>query len=132
MIDQVDWIALTVKQEAEGEEYEGKLAVAFVIVNRMAQKKRSASDVVLAPWQFSCWNTESLTKMRLEVDMMNAAWRDSYAAASAAFHRTVDDPTRGATSYLNPDLCSPSQQVNAGYAKSIVRATIGRHDFFIA
>jgi spore germination cell wall hydrolase CwlJ-like protein len=132
MIDAIDWSAMTVKQEAEGEPYAGKLAVAFVIVNRMEKKRRCASDIVLAPWQFSCWNTESPTKMRLEVDLSLSIWRDSYAAASAAFHRTVEDPTRGSTSYLNPRLCTEAQRQRAGYEKSSIRASIGQHEFFIA
>lgn len=132
MIDDLDWIALTVKQEAEGELREGKLAVAFVIVNRMAQQNRSASQIVLAPFQFSCWNTDSPTKARLDPAMTTSVWRESYEAAALAYYHAVTDPTRGSTSYLNPAGCTPAQQKRAGYDPAKVRATIGHHHFFVA
>ena len=44
--------AMTVLQEAEGESYAGKLAVAFTIVNR----GDNIIATVFRPWQFSCWN----------------------------------------------------------------------------
>lgn len=133
MISDVDWIAMTVKMEAEGETFKGKLAVAYVIVNRMRQKGWSASDVVLQPYQFSCWNTTEPTRKRLDDQETNRkVWIDSYSAAWAALHGLQDDPTRGATSYLNPDGCTPQQMKNAGYATPKVRAEIGRHHFFVA
>jgi N-acetylmuramoyl-L-alanine amidase len=129
MIDALDWIAMTVKMEAEGEVFAGKLAVAFTIRNRMNQGKRSAEDVCLAPWQFSCWNTDSPTRSRLEVDMSLAVWSDSYRAAAAALYQLVPDPTRGATHYLNPDVLD---HLPSWYNKTKVLVTIGHHDFLIA
>ena len=49
-------IALTLLAEARGEGTEGMEAVAMVIKQRMANKKQTASQVCLAPKQFSCWN----------------------------------------------------------------------------
>ncbi len=54
------WAVLTIYQEARGESYEGKIAVARVIRNRMARKWSGQGDVVdtvLWPFQFSGWNT---------------------------------------------------------------------------
>lgn len=132
-MDDLDWIALTVKQEAEGEADDGKLAVAFVIVNRMREKGRGAADIVLAPWQFSCWNTDSPTRGRLgDVSLASPLWLACYRAAAAAYYGLLPDPTRGSTSYLNPVVCSDAQRARAGYRLSAVRAEIGRHHFFIA
>lgn len=49
-------IALTLLAEARGEGTEGMEAVAMVIKQRMANRKQTASQVCLAPKQFSCWN----------------------------------------------------------------------------
>jgi len=129
MIRDVDWIALTVKQEAEGEPYIGKLAVAYTIVNRMARFHRSAARIVLAPYQFSCWNTNSPTRLRLDVDMTDPVWRDSYQAAQSALDKTQPDPTHGATHYLNPHVLPVLPD---WYAKEKVLATIGHHEFLVA
>lgn len=129
----LDWAAMTIKMEAEGEPYEGKLGVAFVIANRMRAKSLSASDVVLRSFQFSCWNTTEPTRLRLDdFDTNRAVWADSYKAAAAALFGIVSDPTRGATSYLNPAVTTAEQEQRAGYVRANVRATLGRHHFFIA
>ena len=49
-------IALTLLAEARGEGTEGMEAEAMVIKQRMANRKQTASQVCLAPKQFSCWN----------------------------------------------------------------------------
>ncbi len=129
----LDWAAMTIKMEAEGEPYEGKLGVAFVIANRMRATGRSAADVVLRPFQFSCWNTTEPTRRRLDdVDTNRAVWAESYKAAAAALFGLVTDPTRGATSYLNPAVTTAEQERRAGYVRANVRAEIGAHHFFIA
>lgn len=129
----LDWIAMTVKMEAEGEAYVGKLAVACAIVNRMQANRASASDVVLRAFQFSAWNTKEPTRMRLDdYETNHAVWADSYKAAAAALFELVDDPTRGATSYLNPTTTTAEQRRNAGYRRENVRAEIGAHHFFMA
>lgn len=132
MIEPVDFIAMTVKMEAEGEDFTGKLCVAYVIVNRMQQRRQSASDVVLAPFQFSCWNTKEPPRLRLDdQETHRQVWIDSYKAAWAALYGILPDPTRGCTSYLNPAACTPQQKKNAGYVESAVRLKHGRHHFFI-
>lgn len=131
MIDARDWIAATVKQEAEAEPYIGKLGVAFSIVNRMKAHRQSASQVVFAPYQYSCWNTTSPTRRRLDVDLHDQVWQDSYRAADEALAGTTTDPTQGCTSYLNPAVCTEQQKRNAGYRESLVRVRLGHHAFFI-
>jgi len=56
-------IALTLLAEARGEGAEGMQAVAMVIKQRMANRKQTASQVCLAPKQFSCWNGRSKTDL---------------------------------------------------------------------
>lgn len=54
------WGIMTVRGEAAGEPYEGKLAVAETIRRRMRTRyasKGSAVSTVLHPQQFSIWNT---------------------------------------------------------------------------
>ena len=95
----------TIWQEAAGEPYEGKIAVAAVIRNRMNKKYQSDGTVegtVLADYQFSGWNTDTKDtlrerSMRLDdtdpvVQECQMAWRES----------EMRDPTRGSVLYFAP------------------------------
>lgn len=131
MLTALDWIALTVYQEAGGEPFEGQLAVANVIVNRMGTKN-TAVDVVLSPFQFSCWNTDSRTRAAL--DTLDAvAWERSLAAAAGALYRGVlglVDPTKGATHYLNEAVVlKAAGKLPSWFNEANVTARIGRHTF---
>lgn len=120
--------AMTVLQEAEGESYEGKLAVAFAIVNR----GENVIATVFRPWQFSCWNTDSPTRKRLgqTIYANTTAWIESLRAMDAALSRSVSDPTNGATHYLN----EKSVQLTTGkmpswFKEEKVTKRIGNHTF---
>lgn len=132
-VDEPLWIALTVWQEAAGEPWEGKLAVAWSIVNRMRDGRwpSSASDVVFQPLQFSAWNADSPTRMRLdEIRPDNPVWADCYKAACAAYFGLSGDPTRGANHYLNAQVVlSASGRLPSWYSEDKVTASIGRHRF---
>lgn len=80
----------TIVGEAGGEPYKGQLAVAKVIRNRMkygynSPERDSVVDTVLAPLQFSLWNSgdkgrRRVCKLRLSdpaVQTAMRAWRES-------------------------------------------------------
>lgn len=124
------WIAMTVKQEAERESYEGKLAVAWVIKNRMKRRKQSAATVCLSKYQFSCWNSDSPTRMRL-ADIPEGLWYDCYAAACGAYFNLSHDPTMGATHYLNKPLTIKLYGKLPKWMTKMKQMTvIGLHTFF--
>ena len=64
LTDEQQIIALTLLAEARGEGAEGMEAVAMVIKQRMANRKQTASQVCLAPRQFSCWNGKTSDDLR--------------------------------------------------------------------
>ncbi len=100
----------TVLMEAGGEPYEGKVAVAAVIHERMRSKyfsDGSVGDTVLKPLQFSCWNSVHPARAKVccsdltspQVQEALRAWVDAsranpwkgvvlYHAASMAQHPT--------------------------------------------
>ena len=119
------WLTATVWMEARGESDLGKRAVAHVVLNRLRAKRwgRTVGEVVLAPWQFSCWNTDSPTRKALAlVDEQAGSWVDSAREALRA--ETMPDPTRGARHYYNPEVVRPDWD-RTWYP----RVTIGRHVF---
>lgn len=128
-ISELQFLCATVYQEAAGESYDGKLAVAYVIMNRSRYRKQSITDVCLAPFQFSCWNTDSPTRSRL--DKLNVdAWMECEEAVDAAYHATEPDPTKGADAYLNIDtVIRVSGKLPSWYQADLVTARIGAHTF---
>lgn len=126
-------IAQTVLLEAEGESFEGKLAVAFVIANRMKARNQSAYKVCWDPWQFSCWQI-SLDKLASR--FANASPQhtgDCWIAVELATSGMRRDPTNGAQFYLNVELTK--QQRGDGQLPNWVEkmqhtVKIGQHDFY--
>lgn len=97
-------MAATLWGEARGEPYEGKLAVAWVIINRTKQPGWWGSDVVsvcTARWQFSCWWDVQKEKVRW-VDERNDKFRECLAVAKEVLANRTEDPTGGADHYYAP------------------------------
>ncbi len=121
---------VTIFQEAEGESFEGKLAVAEVIRNRVARKYNSDGTVVgtcLRAWQFSGWNTDSRNRARsLGVDTVIKAVAD----CSLAWEQSLNsDTVCGAVLYFNPEIVKPPPKW-ADPAKLV--AKVGNHNFYSA
>lgn len=132
----------TVIGEARGESYEGMLAVAYVIRNR-AQNKRwwggpSWESVCLAPWQFSCWNSEKYGGQPFLRDLTagdilgNSTYRKCLRAVLYVHDVDLPDITEGSTHYvvyswlLNPKL-------RPAWADELTPTVkIGDHTFFTA
>lgn len=102
-------LCLTLYGEARGEPYEGKVAVAYVIKNRLKTGRwgNSIKKVVLSPFQFSCYNCDDPNRAVLEEIARN--W-DSYIqknrklqecckVAKEVLSGAVSDPTGGALYY---------------------------------
>jgi len=124
--DEIYFLVFTVVQEAGGEPFEGKLGIAYVVMNRGG----SIIDTVLRGYQFSCWNTESPTRLNIDT-IPNEVLMESCKAASAAFFKLVPDPTKGATHYLNEEI---TKRIRGGtlpgwFDEKKVTARIGRHTF---
>jgi N-acetylmuramoyl-L-alanine amidase len=124
----------TVAMEAGGESYKGKLAVAYVLYNRAAWKQRSLSDICFAPWQFSCWNTDSPTRANLDqLGQSDNLFADCLRAICSAQFKQEPDPTGGAVFYLNKAVVLKSAgklpdwwDIDADPATEVV---IGNHAF---
>lgn len=130
------WLASTVYMEARGEPYEGKLAVAHVIMNRCnhTSPRKSVSDVVLKAYQFSAWNTTEKTRTFLDTAPEgdeHSSWGECYKAATSAFFNIEPDATKGSRHYLNVDV---TKKIRGGslpswFDESKVTLKVGRHTF---
>ena len=108
-------LARVVYGEARGEPYTGQVAVAAVILNRVASPDfpNTISGVVYQPWAFTCVNDGQIN-LTPDATAINAA-RDAMNGW---------DPTYGALYYYNPQTATSQwiRQLN-------VHLTIGRHVF---
>jgi len=117
---------VTVFQEAEGEPYKGKVAVAEVILRRMKKKYMSDGTVagtVLRKYQFSGFNTDSANRIRSfkidtsvpVVDECVRAWVEADKGSNLV---------PGCLHYYNANIVSPPWAEGAE-----VVAVIGNHTF---
>ena len=148
-LDALTLLAETVFLEASGEPDDGKLGVAYVVVNRgddihavVLGKDRVAYDDGRPYEAWSCWNDNERAKTTARLAAASgAALEASWRAAACALWRLVPDPSQGATFYLNVELtkkiraggtlpawaADPSDATRVDESK--VLAVIGRHHF---
>lgn len=125
------WAVITIMQEAQGEPFSTKLAVAEVINRRTLMKYMSDGSVagtVLWPMQFSGWNAHDDTpsyKERIECAKICSddpvvieciqAWDQAVAGSNT---------TKGATLYYNPSISNPYWA-----KKAVETAVIDKHRY---
>ena len=116
--DDLDLMAKIVYAESKGEPYEGKVAVASVILNRVLSPgfPNSIKEVILQPQAFSC-------VVNGEINVVPT--QECYDAVYDAIEG--NDPTNEALFFYNPDIatCTWMQAVEKKDSK-----TIGQHLFF--
>jgi len=123
--------AATVYLEAGGEPDAGKLAVAWVIKNRMVRRDQSIATVILAPAQFSCWTIPASAEARL-ARLDTVAWDRCWWAMAAAYWAFLPDPTQGAGYYLNEIVTREGREhhdLPAWFSEDRVTVRIAQHTF---
>lgn len=135
LISEDNLAVVTICQEAAGESYLGKLAVAEVIRNRMQQKYQSdgtVSGTVLKPAQFSGWNTNAPGRIRdIRLDDEDLVVRDAILAWHEA--KAGSNTVHGAVLYYAPatlrKLSAPMPYWDDPHKTTKV-AVVGLHHFF--
>lgn len=115
-------------QEAEGECYEGKVAVAEVILRRTRRKYMSDGTItgtVLRRLQFSGMNHDAPNRVRsFKIDTDDDTVKECLKAWAQA--EAGSNLSGGAMHYYNPSLCDPSWAKGAE-----VVVEVGNHRFVI-
>jgi spore germination cell wall hydrolase CwlJ-like protein len=131
-MSEMEILARTIEAEAATENYTGKIGVGATIANRAASGKYGdgIKGVILKKGQFSPWNSYTgYAKGEQGKDMLNLKpSSDSYKAAAAILAGDYQDPTGGATHYVNESVSKPDW---LDEMKNQKRGTkkIGRHLF---
>lgn len=100
-------IARTIVGEAEGESFQGQLAVAEVIRNRARLRHRSPYEIVHARKQFSSWNTPQSRKRFAQLGFGDPSVANALAAWKMVNEPLHEDVVPGATHFYNPELAKP-------------------------
>jgi len=124
-------LARTLMAEAGNGSINDMLPVGNVIMNR-ARQGGALQDVILAPAQFSPWNTTKMPDGSLLYAAGKGQGRDmggikpsnsAYEVADLLLSGEAADVTEGATHFFNPSISKPS------WAKGMAGTKIGSHLF---
>ena len=126
----LDILSRTIWGEARGESRIGKVAVAWVIMNRTSHIRRWPKDVMgvcLEKYQFSCWleKDPNREKMR-QIDGNDLMFRECQAVAYMVCMGLEPDPTQGADHYLVTKIADKTKWSKG--EKPV--CTIGHHSFY--
>ena len=121
----IDTLARTIYGEARGESEEGRMAVAAVVMNRVAIGSgygwpSSPAAVCRQKNQFSCWNAGDPNLPVIEsVTAADPVFQDCIDIAQAAVQGILGDNTFGATFYHANYIPTPSTWVSAGLIETV-------------
>lgn len=91
-------IALTLLGEARGEGIEGMAGVASVIQTRAIERHQTASQVCLAPKQFSFWNVKHSEQEKAKL-LANPQGQNALHLAKLVADKRMPDVVNGANHY---------------------------------
>ena len=132
-MSELEILARTIEAEAALESYKGKIAVGATIANRASSGSygKDIRGVILKPAQFSPWNKYTgAAKGKQGKDMMKLrASEDSYKAANDILTGNYDDPTKGATHYVNESIAQGQKWIDIMKGRKKGTVTIGNHLF---
>jgi spore germination cell wall hydrolase CwlJ-like protein len=90
--DEIKCLAMNIYHEAKGEDYTGKIAVAFTTINRV-QHEKFPSSICKVVWQSGQF---SWTKNKGSIDTNDQSWLESLDVAMLVLDNDIEDPTNGA------------------------------------
>ena len=104
--DGFDLLLACVLGEAENEPLFGKLAVSCVVRNRVNDIRwpDNYKDVLLQPYQFSCFLPDFLRVDIFKRQYNKSWWREAKFAAYGVYYDWIQDVTKGANHYYSINI----------------------------
>lgn len=127
-------LALCVWREARNQAFDGKLAVAWSIRNRVMKVGKTWwgdtwEEVIEKKWQYSSFNADDPNAKLIPGNPVDdLSWAESLQAAERAYLGLGIDPSQGATHYYNPSIVGAP----AWIADATFTVKIQDHSFYIA
>lgn len=125
-------LAKTIWGEARGEPFEGKVAVAWVAINRHESGRwysaPTLADTCTMRGQFSCWNPDDPNRWKLEaLDTGDLHFVECIYVAAGVLCGRLPSNVGMSTHYLNP---AALEKMPAWARGRKISYKIGRHQFF--
>jgi spore germination cell wall hydrolase CwlJ-like protein len=130
-------LALVVWREASNQGFDGMLAVAWSIRNRVLKPGKTWwgddwEEVILKRWQYTSMERSDPNATRVPGDpAKDPSWADALRAAELAYLGDAVDPTEGATHYYNPIAVRDTPAWVTAAGTRFVKQ-IGLHRFYVA
>jgi hypothetical protein len=130
VVNERDYLIRTIAFEASGETEIGKVAVAYVVLNRKKSGRwgDNIKAVVTSPGQFEPWMTRRTAIEGLSPD--DPRYQGAAIIADAVLTGQTPDPTAGATHFLNPVIVRVRRGGSLPSWASGKGQPIGRHVFY--
>lgn len=129
LISDAVFLALTVWREARGEPYEGKVAVARSVLNRVSRPAWWGNDVltvVTKKWQFSSLTDPNDRQLTTWPASQDARWWECVQIARDLIHGAhLPNPAPGADSYYAVSISAPKWATPETFV-----AQVGNHRFY--
>jgi cell wall hydrolase len=119
-------LTMCIYGESRSESYEGKLAIGYVVMNRLHERKwfgKTLREVILKPYQFSCFNRNDPNYRKLFKPKARY-WKECFKAAWNAYSKLGEDPTDGSNHYCRYNITP------RWIHKMDQKKRIGNHIFF--
>jgi N-acetylmuramoyl-L-alanine amidase len=128
-VDERDYLIRTIAFEASDETEVGKVAVAYVVLNRKKSGRwgDNIKAVVTHPGQFEPWMARRIDIETLSLN--DPRYQSAAIIADAVLSGQTPDPTAGATHFLNPTIVRERRGSLPSWALGEGRA-IGSHIFY--
>jgi spore germination cell wall hydrolase CwlJ-like protein len=130
VVDERDYLIRTIAFEASGETEVGKVAVAYVVLNRKKSGRwgDNIKAVVTHPGQFEPWMTK---RRQIEgLSPNDPRYKRAAIIADAVLSGLTPDPTAGATHFLNPIIVRERRGGSLPLWARGEGRQIGRHTFY--
>lgn len=131
IVEDWQWVVMTIIQEAANEPFEGMVAVAEVIRDRAETKYNcdgSIISAILTPYQFSGWNTEDRSRIIVaKFDLGDSTVQRAINAYNLAF-KGKTNYAHGANLYHADWMPTYPEWTNSPKVTRLVN--IGRHIFY--
>lgn len=132
-MDRLDWdtAGRTVYGEGRGEPFEGQIAIAYSIKNRLNAKSwygNTIYGVCRKPWQYSCWNRDDPNFSTIQtVTTDNPSFLRALCIFGLVMSGDLIDPTNGATHYHTKQI-TPTWTASP---RMKFLKEIGNHRFYV-
>lgn len=121
-VESIYWLALNVYHEGRGEPRAGKIAIAHVTITRATKRRRSVTDIIQQPHQFSWYSDGKPDDIKDHEAFVSCLEAVATAMAQRLGGYTMDGIDHYHHKDITPDWTGPMKMV----------AAIGDHIFYRA